>query len=218
MRILGRKSRKRLQKTPLFTANSLSAFFRLWRHFHSRKNSLFFKTLNGARVGDTFMSLIHTCEISGTNPFDYLTELLRHRSELKRAPQDWMPWDYSQAIDPGAAVHRSACVIPPPPAKPNAPRGALQLCPRASKCVAPTHGLHCIKCGHEDSIIHEQSRAQRRSCRTVSLLSTLSKALPVKGYYARYRPCSATAAILPDVSSSRPRSPAGRGPTPSAAN
>jgi len=48
------------------------------------------------------MSLIHTCELSGANPFDYLTELLRHRNELKRAPQDWMPWNYRQAIDPGA--------------------------------------------------------------------------------------------------------------------
>jgi transposase len=44
----------------------------------NRKNALFYKTLNGARVGDLFMSLIHTCELNGANPFDYLTELLRH--------------------------------------------------------------------------------------------------------------------------------------------
>jgi transposase len=67
-----------------------------------RKNSLFYKTLNGARVGDTFMSLIHTCELSDADPFDYLTELLRHRDKLKRAPQDWMPWNYRQAIDRSA--------------------------------------------------------------------------------------------------------------------
>jgi hypothetical protein len=29
-------------------------------------------------VGDLFMSLIHTCELNKVNPFDYLTELLRH--------------------------------------------------------------------------------------------------------------------------------------------
>src|SRR5439155_22356632 len=73
-----------------------------------RKNSLFFKTMNGARVGDTFMSLIHTCELSGANPFDYLTELLRHRNELKRAPQDWMPWNYRQAIDPARRAAESS--------------------------------------------------------------------------------------------------------------
>jgi len=59
-----------------------------------RKNAYFYKTTNSARVGDTFMSLIHTCELSGVDPFDYLTELLRHRKELKEAPRDWMPWNY----------------------------------------------------------------------------------------------------------------------------
>jgi transposase len=29
-----------------------------------RKNALFYKTMNGARVGDLFMSLIHTCELN----------------------------------------------------------------------------------------------------------------------------------------------------------
>ena len=32
------------------------------------------------------MSLIHTCELNGANPFDFLTELLRHVEELKRSP------------------------------------------------------------------------------------------------------------------------------------
>jgi len=40
-----------------------------------RKNALFYKTLNGAHVGDLFMSLIHTCQLNDANPFDYLTEL-----------------------------------------------------------------------------------------------------------------------------------------------
>jgi transposase len=39
----------------------------------NRKNALFYKTLNGAGVGDVFMSLIHFCELNGANPFDYLT-------------------------------------------------------------------------------------------------------------------------------------------------
>jgi transposase len=56
-----------------------------------RKNSLFYKTMNGAEVGDLFMSLIHTCELNGANPFDYLTELQRHAAELKQNPAAWMP-------------------------------------------------------------------------------------------------------------------------------
>ena len=43
-----------------------------------RKNALFFTTPNGAHVGDLFMSLIHTCELEGVNPFHYLTTLQHH--------------------------------------------------------------------------------------------------------------------------------------------
>ncbi|HEY7615439.1 MAG TPA: hypothetical protein VH744_01435, partial [Terriglobales bacterium] len=60
----------------------------------NRKNALFYKTLNGAQVGDLFMSLIHTCELNGVNPFNYLTELQRHYSEVEQAPAEWMPWNY----------------------------------------------------------------------------------------------------------------------------
>jgi transposase len=64
----------------------------------NRKNALFYKTLNGARVGDLFMSLIHTCELNGANPFDHLTELQRHAEELKRNPSEWMPWNYRETL------------------------------------------------------------------------------------------------------------------------
>jgi transposase len=57
--------------------------------------------MNGARVGDTFMSLIHSCELSGPDLFDYLTELLKSRSELSRAPQDWWSWNYRQTLESG---------------------------------------------------------------------------------------------------------------------
>ena len=64
----------------------------------NRKNAHFYKTLNGAGVGDLFMSLIHTCELNGANPSDYLTELLRHSSELKQRPSEWMPWNYRETL------------------------------------------------------------------------------------------------------------------------
>jgi DNA invertase Pin-like site-specific DNA recombinase len=56
-----------------------------------RKNSLFYKTRNGAGMGDLFMSLIHTCELNGVNAFDYLTELQRHAGEVKRDPASGCP-------------------------------------------------------------------------------------------------------------------------------
>ena len=43
----------------------------------NRKNALFYKTLNGTG------SLVHTCELNGANPFDYLAESQRHSEESK---------------------------------------------------------------------------------------------------------------------------------------
>jgi hypothetical protein len=48
---------------------------------------LFYRTLNGAQVGDLFMSLIHTCQLCGANSFDYLVELQRHARELAARPR-----------------------------------------------------------------------------------------------------------------------------------
>jgi len=63
-----------------------------------RKNSYFYKTENGAAVGDAFMSLIHTAELNQTNPFDYLVELLRHTSAVAENPAAWLPWNYTAQL------------------------------------------------------------------------------------------------------------------------
>lgn len=63
-----------------------------------RKNSLFYKTDYGARVGDVYMSLIHTCDLNGADPFDYLTQLQRHAKEARAQPGRWLPWNYHQVI------------------------------------------------------------------------------------------------------------------------
>jgi HPt (histidine-containing phosphotransfer) domain-containing protein len=68
-----------------------------------RKNSLFYKTRNGAQMGDLYMSLVHTCELNGANPFDYLTELQRHAEQLKQAPGEWMPWNYREQLVPAVS-------------------------------------------------------------------------------------------------------------------
>lgn len=65
-----------------------------------RKNALFYKTENGARVGDLFMSLIYTAELAGANPFDYLTELQEHADEVRQDPAPWMPWNYRESRIP----------------------------------------------------------------------------------------------------------------------
>src|SRR5258708_31812482 len=73
-----------------------------------RKNSLFYKTENGAQVGDLFMSLIHTCELNGANAFDYLTKLQKHAEEVAEKPSAWMPWNYRNTLERGAVASREA--------------------------------------------------------------------------------------------------------------
>ncbi len=63
-----------------------------------RKNSLFFRTLNGAQVGDLFMSLIHTAELHQVESFDYLVTLLRHAAAVALDPATWMPWNYTATL------------------------------------------------------------------------------------------------------------------------
>jgi broad specificity phosphatase PhoE len=69
-----------------------------------RKNAYFFKTPKGAHVGDLFMSLIHTCELEGVNPFQYLTALQQHADAAARDPAAWLPWTYQTALAAAAAA------------------------------------------------------------------------------------------------------------------
>lgn len=64
-----------------------------------RKNALFFKTENGAYVGDLFMTIIHTCELEEVNPFDYMLTLAQHPNEIALNPSLWMPWNYQGTLN-----------------------------------------------------------------------------------------------------------------------
>jgi transposase len=77
-----------------------------------RKNALFYKTQNGARVGDLFMSLIYTCQLNQANPFDYLTQLQQHTDQFAANPELWMPWNYRA----GVSVDESAPAVGVEPA------------------------------------------------------------------------------------------------------
>jgi hypothetical protein len=71
-----------------------------------RKNSLFYKTRNGARVGDIYMSLIYTCELNGVNAFAYLNQLQLNASDVAEHPDRWMPWNYGDQAAAPADVAR----------------------------------------------------------------------------------------------------------------
>jgi hypothetical protein len=61
-----------------------------------RKNSLFFKNEHGAAVGDILASLIQTCRLNGVNAWDYLLTIIRNKSEARRNPHLYLPWNYNR--------------------------------------------------------------------------------------------------------------------------
>jgi transposase len=63
-----------------------------------RKNSYFYRTQNGAHVGDIYMSLIHTAELCGVEPYPYLVALLRHPESVAENPAAWLPWNYQETF------------------------------------------------------------------------------------------------------------------------
>ena len=67
-----------------------------------RNNSLFYKNLHGAYVGDVLSSLIETCRLNGSNPIDYLSALLHNRSAVFADPAAWLPWTFQAAPIPTA--------------------------------------------------------------------------------------------------------------------
>jgi transposase len=73
-----------------------------------RNNSLFYRTEHGAKVGDVYMTLIHTAELHGQNPFDYLTALLEHEADVAADPKRWLPWNYPNARARSAARARAS--------------------------------------------------------------------------------------------------------------
>ena len=64
----------------------------------SRKNSLFYKTENGAFVGGVLTSIIHTCVMAKENPLEYLIALQKNKRALVKSPQDWLPWTYKATL------------------------------------------------------------------------------------------------------------------------
>jgi hypothetical protein len=61
-------------------------------------------------VGDLFMSMIHTAELSGVDAFDYIVTLLREPKRAAENPADWMPWNYRETL------RRDSEAKTPPPA------------------------------------------------------------------------------------------------------
>jgi hypothetical protein len=71
----------------------------LKRAIRHRKNSLFYKTLTGAVVGDIHMTILMTAKENGLQPVQYLIDLLTHTEKVRANPNDWLPWNYTKTME-----------------------------------------------------------------------------------------------------------------------
>ncbi len=63
-----------------------------------RKNSLFYKTQEGADVGDILTTVLATAVANNVNVFEYLVHLQQNWFDVGRNPQNWLPWNYQQTL------------------------------------------------------------------------------------------------------------------------
>lgn len=63
-----------------------------------RINSLFYKTQNGADIGDILTTILATAVYNNVNVFEYLTALQQNWFDVGRNPQCWLPWNYQQTL------------------------------------------------------------------------------------------------------------------------
>ena len=63
-----------------------------------RRASLFYRSMNGALVGDVYTALIVTTQLHRGDPFRYLTALFTNYKAVAAAPKDWLPWNYEETL------------------------------------------------------------------------------------------------------------------------
>ena len=85
-------------RTPGVPLDNSAAERLLKRAILHRKNSLFYRTILGAYVGDVIMSLVETSRSCGGNPFEYLVALHRNRDIVRKAPSKFFPWNYQENL------------------------------------------------------------------------------------------------------------------------
>lgn len=77
-----------------------------------RRNSMFYKNENGARVGDVLMSVIFTTMAAMVNPYDYLICVQKHAKSVAKNPHLWLPWNYKNMLA-GSSISKTQANAPP---------------------------------------------------------------------------------------------------------
>lgn len=82
----------------------------------TRKSSLFYKTLEGAKFASYVQSALYTAAQNDINPCSYMVALLENEAAVIANPQEWLPWVYQDTIKQiQAADARKVTSKPEPP-------------------------------------------------------------------------------------------------------
>lgn len=73
-----------------------------------RKNSMFFKTREGARIGSGLHSIVQTCYANNINGFRYLIWLQENWIKAKERPQDYTPFAYKKYLNETECIAKAA--------------------------------------------------------------------------------------------------------------
>jgi len=65
----------------------------------SRKNSMFYKTQNGANVANILTSIIATCAQNNVNAYEYLIWVQQNRVSLRASPEQFLPWCFKASTE-----------------------------------------------------------------------------------------------------------------------
>lgn len=73
----------------------------------NRKAAMFYRTRYSAHIGGMLTSLIYTCVLANENPHHYLTALQKYASDVRQAPEQWLPWNYKSTLE--QLIPQEAC-------------------------------------------------------------------------------------------------------------
>lgn len=64
----------------------------------NRKNAYFYCNETGAKIGDILMSVMETCVLNNTNPWEYLVAIQQYQTDVRKNPDLWVPWAYKERL------------------------------------------------------------------------------------------------------------------------
>jgi len=65
----------------------------------NRKSAMFYRTEYSAHIGGILTSIIYTCHLNNINPLKYLVALQTYSNHVNKNPQQWLPWNYTDALN-----------------------------------------------------------------------------------------------------------------------